>query len=167
MQPVFAFLAEAVCLPETSCIQNSAKIISKSLLGEVASYTEIWTIHSDLYKFIVLNFEHFDVSCQSRSLVDIATFGTQQLCNANKPIHGIKSDDRTMVVKFTFVKESAFLIEGFKATYRLHSKQKPASGLVTDESSGKVVNVLPFRRFTISTYLFFFIVLLQCINKIE
>ena len=132
------FLDMERCLPSTRCTGYSKSVVPNSLLGEILSVSEIWTIYSEVHKYIHLLFDSFDISCQSDSTLEISSASDNKdvVCNANKPVYGIKSSDKWLIIKFSFERKADYLIEGFTSRYKLQSKQYTSSVLLDEEHQG-------------------------------
>ena len=131
---------DLICLSSTHCTWTEAAVISNSLLGETPTTTEIWYLIPSPKKYILLNFETFDIGCQSGSVLGIETSTIQQreICNKNRAemLRGLKADGTLMKITFKFERRVSCLIEGFGARYTQLELQNFESEFVSKEANG-------------------------------
>ena len=140
METTYAFSGDRICLSSTHCAFTEAAVFSKSLLGDTPTTTEIWYLIPSAKKYILLNFETFDIGCQTGNILEIetTTTGKRAICNKNKAemLSGLKADGLSMKITFKFERRVSYLIEGFGARYVQLECKNFESELVSEEASG-------------------------------
>ena len=128
------------CLPSEDCSWNKALIASRSLSGEYFTLGEdIWRILGDSKRYIHLQFNSFDIECNSQTLmqIDFTNDISSSFCNTNKPVQGINSVNRELTILFRYVREANRFIEGFSGVYEQQSNSLSMDSMITEESMGK------------------------------
>lgn len=145
----FLFAAVPTCFSTEICTFMKASIVSASFLGQYAGFSEEkWIIQSDSPYYASLQFDSFDIGCETGSelKVEFTPENIKHYCNTNKPVGRLTSADKYLTVSFRFNKIANSLIEGFSVDYEMLSKDQSVASFISIEDTGKF-NSVSFSNF--------------------